>query len=134
MDILEPESIQALGATLYQNERPLHGTAGLVDWHFPRVISDFIRSGAISGRSGELVCVPVTYRDRPIRVFLLGNGENTQPGDRPKVTESGLRALGDQVLKLRIETLALDARDFGVKAKKDAEALLKGIHVVWVGE
>lgn len=134
MDIFDQESLQALGATLYQNERPLQGVAGLIDWHFPKILSDFIRNGSMSGRDGELVCVPVVYRERPIRILLLGNGSNSRPGDRPKVSDSSIKTLAEGALKLRIETLALSAADFGLKTKKDLESAFKGINIVWVGE
>lgn len=134
MDILDQESVQALGTTLYQNERPLQGVAGLVDWHFPKILSGFVRSGAISGREGELICVPVVYRERPVRILLLGNGSNSRPGDRPKVADSALKTLAEGALKMRIETLALSAADFGLKAKKEIESIFRGINLVWVGE
>ena len=43
-------------ALIPEDERPLRGDAGLVDWRLCGLISKHLRSGYVTGQLGEAVC------------------------------------------------------------------------------
>lgn len=67
---------EALLVTLFADERPLRGTAGLVDWRFGGFLSRQLREGRITGRRGEVTLVPGEGRLTFEKVFLVGLGES----------------------------------------------------------
>ncbi len=80
--VLRTPSLHALDALeapdlvlgLFEDVRPLPGTAGLVDWRLGGQLSRFIQSGWLDGTEDELALVPTSCRIGARRLFVLGLG------------------------------------------------------------
>ncbi|MEK6704492.1 MAG: hypothetical protein AABZ06_01760 [Bdellovibrionota bacterium] len=105
--------IQLLVAALYRNERPLYGLAGLLDWRFRGLISDYIRSGFFSGEAGECIYLPLIHNDLFYHIMLLGVGDTDRPGTRKMVTQHPLQILHKNLVSLRNSRVAVSRTDFG---------------------
>jgi len=53
------DQIQGVVVLCYENERPLQGLAGLLDWRFRGELSRAIQRGVLTGKSGECVYLPI---------------------------------------------------------------------------
>lgn len=103
----------ALVATIHENERPLRGLAGILDWRFQGVISACIRSGAITGKPGECIFMPVVKNGRNFKIILTGAGKSTKPGERGTLPVESLRALQKNLQSLKLNSVVISRRDFG---------------------
>lgn len=64
-----------LALTLFSDQRPLRGLAGLVDWRMCGALSRWARSGFVTGTWGERVLVPSQGRLTFPRLLVLGLGK-----------------------------------------------------------
>jgi Cytosol aminopeptidase family, N-terminal domain len=79
MGALEP--LPALALALFTDERPLRGMAGLADWRLGGRLSRLLKSGRMTGRTGEVTLLPPSRRRLPFeRLILFGLGESDHPG------------------------------------------------------
>src|SRR3954465_8128541 len=79
-------------ASFHENERPLQGLAGLLDWRLDGEISRFLRAGGLSGRPGECAYLPVTHAGRTLHVVLVGAGRSHLPGERGSLPDPAIEA------------------------------------------
>lgn len=96
------------------NERPLQGLAGLLDWRFQGVLSEQIKAGAISGKPGECVYVPVSRAQVTYHLLLAGAGYSNFPGDRSQIPAESLHALKRNLVSLKLERIGISRSDIGV--------------------
>ena len=108
-----PVSIQSLVATCYENERPLTGLSGLLDWRFQGAISKQIRAGAVTGKAGECVYLPTTKAGRLYHLILIGCGTADALGKRSGLPPESVRKLENNLSTLRIPQIGLSKSDFG---------------------
>lgn len=73
---------EALSIPFFEDERPLSGTLGLVDWRLSGFVSRLILRGRISGRSGEGVLIPARPRLSFEKLFLFGLGPRSRFDER----------------------------------------------------
>src|SRR3989344_1576091 len=66
--------LKGLVAVCFENERPLQGLAGLLDWRFQGALSEYLRAGIITGKVGECVYLPITKNNRNYHLLLIGGG------------------------------------------------------------
>lgn len=112
--LARPEpALDGLIATFYENERPLQGLSGLLDWRFHGALSSYLRAGALSGKKGECAYVPVHRHGRTIHVILVGAGSASEPGARKMPDEETLEPLRKNLAALRLQRLAVSRADFG---------------------
>ena len=123
--------IQGLVSLVFQNERPLSGLSGLLDWKFAGAISSYIRAGVITGEVGQCVYVPISRREAIYHVFLLGAGATPAPGARDKVPPESLRILQKNLAGLRLEKLGISRRDLGIFSDEYLAKQLKGCNL-WI--
>ena len=121
--------VDALVASVYENERPLAGLAGLLDWRFHGVISACIRSGAITGKPGECVYVPAVKNGKVFRIILAGAGKSPRPGERSALPIESLRSLQKNLIGLGFSSVGISSRDFGNPPKEFFSKNLKEIPV-----
>jgi Cytosol aminopeptidase family, N-terminal domain len=121
LDLLGSE---VLVASLASDERPPHGTTGLVDWRLAGRISRLLLRGFATGRAGEVLLVPGKPKLPFDKVLLFGIGPTTAFDeqayslvlDRILSTLEGLRA--------RSAVVELPGRHFGGIAPERAADLL----------
>jgi hypothetical protein len=123
--------VQGLVATCYQNERPLSGLAGLLDWRFQGAISNCLRIGAFSGEPGECVYLPVTRNERTYHLILAGCGYTSAHGSRVHVPPETLTLLRKNLASLRIPQIGVSRGDFGNATHEYFAKNLKGVPL-WI--
>lgn len=106
-------SPNALVATFHENERPLQGLAGLLDWRFHGAVSVFLRAGVIRGQPGEVAYFPLARDGGTFHVILIGAGCSRKPGERQRLDAPILEALRSRLEKLRLERIGVSRSDFG---------------------
>lgn len=83
----------------FEDERPLQGLAGFVDWRTGGRLSGLLRRGFCSGRPGEAVLMPGVRTLPARRWVLLGLGRSEGFGEQ-RAHESA-RAIVSVVMRLR---------------------------------
>jgi hypothetical protein len=66
---------EVLACSVWSDERPSHGVAGLCDFRLAGRISALQRRGFVRGEAGEVVMIPGKPRLRFDKVLLFGAGE-----------------------------------------------------------
>ncbi|MCB9730407.1 MAG: hypothetical protein H6744_03750 [Deltaproteobacteria bacterium] len=64
--------------TVFADERPLPGLAGLADWRLCGALSRWFLEGFVTGEAGERVLYPTRGRLSHPKLFLLGLGPRAQ--------------------------------------------------------
>jgi hypothetical protein len=134
LDLLGTE---VLVAALAADERPPHGTAGLVDWRLSGRLSRLLLGGFATGKAGEVLLLPGKPKLPFDKVLLFGIGETAHFDEdafrgtleRILTTLEGLRA--------RTAVVELPGRHFGaIRPEQAADILLERTagrreHDVW---
>jgi hypothetical protein len=124
--------VSGLAVTFYQNERPLYGLAGQLDWRFHGAISYHIRKGVISGAVGECVYFPFTRRGSTYHIILTGGGLADHPGQRDALPIESLHALQKNLSSLGLTKIGISKADFGNITPELLTKHLKGVPL-WIG-
>jgi hypothetical protein len=112
-------------ALVPQDERPLRGDAGRVDWRLCGRISEQLVKGYVSGVPGEAVLLPAGKPLRSDRLLLVGVGPRSRIlQGRPLLR--AMRVVADRLLSLRSRS-ALLAWPGSIDFEADAANLLRGL-------
>lgn len=65
---------ELIACGLFEDERPLRGMAGLLDWRMAARISRHLETGGLAGRLGEVVLLPGRPRVPFEKLILFGLG------------------------------------------------------------
>ncbi len=91
MDEVAP---QVIIASAFQQERPFHGAAGLIDWRMCTAFARMALDNFLTSRLGEAVMVPAYGRFNATGVVMLGLGSDEGFGENEmKVTAAKISAL-----------------------------------------
>ena len=74
IDLLDEVECEALAMPFFEDERPLRGILGLLDWRLCGFVSQRIISGRICGCLGEAVLLPGHPHLNVDKLFLFGQG------------------------------------------------------------
>lgn len=119
--------IDGLVATLYENEKPLFGLSGFLDWRFHGAISECLRSGVLTGQVGECVYFPVSKNGQVYKLILAGAGKSNVPGQRTPPPAETLKALTKNLEGLKLTSVGVSRRDFGNPSEEFLNKNLRGI-------
>jgi len=108
-----------------EDERPLRGDAGLVDWRLCGLISDQLRSGYVSGALGEAALLPGARPLSPSRLLLVGTGSAPPRGGARPILRA-MRSAAGKLLMMR-SPAALLALPGAIDFAEDAVSLLRGL-------
>lgn len=72
--------VDALALLVFEDERPLRGLAGFVDWRLCGALSRILLGGRFSGARGDALLFPVVGRLTGERVFCFGAGRKAELG------------------------------------------------------
>jgi hypothetical protein len=108
-----------------EDERPLRGDAGLVDWRLCGLISDQLRSGYVSGQLGEAALLPGARPLSPSRLLLVGTGSPPPRGGSRPILRA-MRSAAGKLLMMR-SPAALLALPGAIDFAQDAVSLLRGL-------
>lgn len=81
LDSLDALEAEVLVLSLYEDERPLQGLTGLVDWRLSGQLSQWIVDQRLSGSAGEKLMVPGRPRLRVDRLLVFGLGPKAEFGE-----------------------------------------------------
>jgi hypothetical protein len=121
---LDLAATEVLVANLTENERPMRGLAGLLDWRLRGRISNLVASGFALGQLGEVLLVPGKPRLPFDKIILFGLGRTSDFGDRTyrTVLERMFRTL--EGLKARSAVVELPGRHFDAIGPAEAANVL----------
>ena len=108
-----------------EDERPLRGDAGLVDWRLCGLISEQLRSGYVSGALGEAALLPGARPLSPSRLLLVGTGSAPPRGGARPILRA-MRSAAGKLLMMR-SPAALLALPGAIDFAEDAVSLLRGL-------
>jgi hypothetical protein len=78
---LDETGAELVACSMWVDERPMHGLAGLLDWRMAGRLSRLAREGFAKGELGEVIFVPGRPRLPFDKIIVLGLGERAQFGD-----------------------------------------------------
>lgn len=122
--------------SLYENERPLKRVVGQLDWRLKGFLSQFLKRGWISGKSHEVVYVPVRHHqktdqsqeNRMRHLLLIGLGDSK----KPIASENELlEKLAHTIKQLRFNQVVVSESSFPMWNKEAVEKNLTGIQIEW---
>lgn len=96
----------ALCLCLHEDEWPLRGTPGLVDWRVSGHLSRLAEKRWITSSAGEVVLMPIAGRLPFDKLLLVGMGPFGGEGGKGRV-EAGLHRMFDALLGLRVHAAVL---------------------------
>ena len=106
------QGIEALCLFVGEDERPLRGTAGFVDWRLCGRLSRVLQDGFFTGAQNDALLLPANGRFPLTRIFVIGLGHA-----RTITPDSLGRALGkaaDTLQKAQVHSVALEVPGEGV--------------------
>jgi len=122
---LDAAGTELLACPIFQDQRPMRGVAGLVDWRLAGKLSKLAKRGFLAGELGEVLFVP----GRPhtgfekILVFGLGARSSFGEGAFRGVISHLMRALAG--LRVRRAVVELPGRADGIlEAERACELVL----------
>ena len=128
--VLLREDVQAVLLGVPSDQRPLKGTAGLLDWRLKGMVSRFLKAGHITGDAGEIVLVPMLRGECRKTLIFLGHGK-VSDSNLPSVKLAHLARVREQLLKLKVTRVAVSASAFTGIKRGDIVRELGGIDIVW---
>jgi len=113
---LDSLKTEALCIPFFEDERPLGGALGLVDWRMCGLLSRLIERGRVTGARGETVLVPARPKLTFEKLLLFGLGRKDELDD-VRLAEAIERMLGTLVrARVRVSVVVLPGRALGVVA------------------
>lgn len=106
------EGIDALCLFVGEDERPLRGTAGYVDWRLCGALSRVLQEGFFTGAQNDSLLLPTSGRFPIWRIFVIGIGRS-----RSLTADALSHALGkaaETLSRARVESVALEVPGDGV--------------------
>ena len=102
---IEKVAVDLAVVAFFENDRPLRGEAGRVDWRLCGLLSLLLARGALRGASGEAALLPTFGHLRAPRVLVLGLGPAN--GFGALEVKAMARAAVRRCVGLRIRSVAL---------------------------
>jgi hypothetical protein len=134
---LDCVSTEVLAAATFQDERPPHGVAGLVDWRLCGRLSRLIQSGFVTGQLGEVVLLPGKPQLAFDKLLFFGAGPRTDFGERVYRTVVLKILTTLEGMRARTAVVELPGRHFDGMGPEQAAAILlelsveRTAHDVW---
>jgi hypothetical protein len=119
--------------TVSENERPLRGLSGRMDWVFQGEISRFLKQDIIHGKSGEFTLIPVQKNQSSYILMIMGTGKTSHPGTRQKPSTEMLETLNRHLGSLKIKKVGISQSDFGDLSADSLKKQLSGVEL-WIGQ
>ena len=107
LEALDPLPVDTVCLFVPEDERPLTGASGYVDWRLCGQLSRLLVDGFFQGSRGESLLLPSSGRIGAPRVVVLGlgpGGEALHPG----VLRSALSQAADVLNRVRVDSVAME--------------------------
>lgn len=121
---IDAASAEVIACTIWEDQRPMLGLAGLLDWRLAGRLSELARSGFLRGTRGEVLMVPGRPRLPFEKVLLFGLGAHATFDDG--VAREVLEHLSSVLDGLRVKraVIELPGRNDGTLGAERAGELL----------
>lgn len=126
---LHEGTVDALVAPFYENERPLQGLAGLLDWRYLGVVSRCLKAGVVSGFEGECVYVPLIKGNHIRHLLLVGCGHLSPYKKRGQVSQKSLENLRKNIVGLKLTKVGFSRSEFINIHEENLKRTLEGVDV-----
>jgi hypothetical protein len=121
---LDLAATEVLVASLTENERPVRGLSGLLDWRLKGRIARLLTDGFATGKLGEVLLIPGKPRLPFDKVILFGLGQTANFGDRTYRQVVGRMLSTLEGLRARSAVVELPGRHFNAIRPEDAANVL----------
>ena len=111
-DALFEKRVDLWVAPLFENEFPILGTAGFLDFKLGGGLSQAIKNKQITGAAGECTLFAKEQGDCLYRVLLLGAGPGDGPGKRKLEDPKIFKRARQELDRLQVRSIGLSLRDF----------------------
>jgi hypothetical protein len=118
LDALDPLPVDTVCLFVPEDERPLAGAAGFVDWRLCGQLSRLLVDGFFKGTRGESLLLPSSGRIGAPRLVVLGlgpGGEALHPG----VLRTALSQAADVLNRARVDSVALELPGRGAMPSRE---------------
>ena len=125
---IDRQECQLVEAGFFEDERPLRGAAGLLDWRLNGAISREIINGRITGRFKETVIIPSNRRIQSPKILLIGLGP-VRRISYPKLREVSAHLL-QTLLKINILDFCCSiphSKPYPLECSKAIEVWVEGL-------
>ena len=99
------ERAEAVCLLVAEDERPLRGAAGYLDWRLCGALSRVLKDDFFTGRPDERLLMPTGGKVR--RAAALRGGPGPQPLASPRWASSTRSATAEMLMKAQVKTVAL---------------------------
>lgn len=133
---LDSLSAEVACCSIWEDEWPMLGLAGLVDWRLAGRLSDLAKKGFLTGKSDEVLMMPVRPQLPFEKLLVLGLGKKADFAD-DAVTKAAKRLLQTlEGLQIRKAVVELPGRaDKSIPAERAAQlvrsAIEENVHDAW---
>ena len=125
MEALDQADAEALCLFVSEDERPLTGLAGLVDWRLSGRLSRMIRAGLVIGAAGEALLTPPGMRLAFKKLFVFGlGGARTDEELAARLADAMRRLAQAGVRDAALQLPARLAPERGVQTLMEADGAL----------
>ncbi|UCD71708.1 MAG: hypothetical protein JSW70_01575 [Syntrophobacterales bacterium] len=125
---MDRQECQLVAAGFFEDERPLRGPAGLLDWRLNGAISREIINGRITGRLKETVIIPSNSRIQSPKILLIGLGSAR------RISYPKLREVSSHLLQTLLKINILDfccsiphSKPYPIECSKAVEVWVEGL-------
>lgn len=125
---IDRQECQLVQVGFFEDERPLRGPAGLLDWRLNGAISREIIHGRITGRFKETVIIPSNQRIRSPKILLIGLGMARRIS-YPKLREVSAHLL-QTLLKIKVLDFCCSiphSKPYPLECSKAVEVWIEGL-------
>jgi hypothetical protein len=99
------EGTEAICCFVAEDERPLSGAAGFLDWRLCGGLSRVLKAGFFRGAPGERLLFPSARQVPPPKIFAFGLGQSSSI--TPLGLEHALSQAGSMLTKAQVSSVAL---------------------------
>jgi hypothetical protein len=125
---IDRQECQLVSAGLFEDERPLRGPAGLLDWRLNGAISREIINGRITGQFKETVIIPSSRWIQSPKILLIGLG-SARRISYPKLREVSAHLL-QTLLKIEVIDFCCSiphSKPYPIECSKAVEVWVEGL-------
>jgi hypothetical protein len=101
----------------FENERPLKGMIGYLDWCFNGHFSKLLKDQIISGKKNESVYVPLLWNEQTYTFLIVGAGPLQDQGHRPEFSKPLLNEAVKKMNDLKLSQMGISAHDWQIDSK-----------------
>jgi hypothetical protein len=113
---LAQKKIQGMMLLCFENERPLRGMIGYLDWRFNGHFSKLIQEQVLTGSLGETTYIPLLWNNETYSFLVVGAGSLPEHGHRPGFSRELFSLACTKLKTLNLDHIGVSAIDWDLAA------------------